>query len=565
MTRKRKDISSSTSQNGGKETNENISGKRNRRRRGRGLKRNRQVWAIEVSGVKATAKLMHDLERYFIKRVCPDEERLVAKRFVLDSSLKGTEAWKSYYFEFRTREQQQAALKLSGPGFGTAIMRIRPWIVKESNDNNNEQDSDAENCQPPSPDGVDNDLQSSPSPLESSLAEVENNERSEARNENQSSHIEDGGAHRHFMKQSRKAWAIEVSGVKPTAKLMHDLERFFIRRVCPAENNLVSSRFVDSTENRFSSSRATPDGEKLFYFEFRTQSQQQAALKLDGHHFGGVPTLTIRPWVVKESMEKKNERETDVKESRPPCPHAPSEAQKISEPTSSIDETINCLPKDKEPSVYHLKAELEGKERLLAAANEHIKVLTGTNRNYEKRIEDQFDQIADQLDQIADLKGRIQSQAAVDKSEPTVTDVLGRMDANLKNDSQKNNAELTQSSLERSTVSESRLVGLVPGGIHKGVERLRTDEDPASLRATIEALKIDLMDTIVLRDNDVEEKMKMQREMHNQLGSAARENENLRKQLNDSMKENAALHVVFAAKEKAIKQNIKPHTDNHQL
>lgn len=83
-------------------------------------------------------------------------------------------------------------------------------------------------------------------------------------------------------KRSRPVWGIVVcSDRKVTTQVMKELERFFIKRVCRQEGKLPGVGYTDASR-------------KSIYFEFRNESQQKAALRLDGHKVGG--TIRIKRW-----------------------------------------------------------------------------------------------------------------------------------------------------------------------------------------------------------------------------------------------------------------------------
>lgn len=317
MNGKRKAPSNDESQNGGKE---NDGGKRSRLE---------GAWAVKVDNVKASdAQDINFLVTFIKRQVCPLEKELHWE-YALGEGLRGI---RTLYFEFKNNSQRQAALKLNGSLFANLPLTIRSWTNKDFVDNYMSESPFSDPEQSPSLHHISDTNQSTSSPIESK-------DETEGR------------------------WAIEVSGMMPKGKNLKKVEGFF-------ESKLDSKRLA--------SIQLSQNGEKSIFFEFRTKSQQQAALKLDGQRCGGW-TLRIRPWVFEESIENSNERTTDGKEFRPPCPHPVDNDNKSISGPSETQSPIN----DKGLATH------TERPKDLAGTN------AGTNTEHDKRIPNQLHRTED--------------------------------------------------------------------------------------------------------------------------------------------------------------------------
>mmetsp|Transcript_21295 Transcript_21295/g.52472 ORF Transcript_21295/g.52472 Transcript_21295/m.52472 type:complete len:897 (+) Transcript_21295:88-2778(+) len=206
----------------------------------------------------------------------------------------------------------------------------------------------------------------------------------------QNNSCNNGGKRTRRGKRSRPVWAIEVSNMTLSTKVMQDLQRYFIKRVCPWRDKLVGMGFTDSGQS--------------FYFEFQNESQQKVALGFNGEEVGRIP-MRIRPW---------NQESVPLKQESGPPDSGGSDSDSVQSAKSSSESALSLnSAQDKHDDLggekslgssssqskslsldnAHSLMEIESKDRLLSAANEHIKVLTTANSKYEKRIADQFSKI----------------------------------------------------------------------------------------------------------------------------------------------------------------------------
>ncbi|CAJ1949985.1 unnamed protein product [Cylindrotheca closterium] len=326
------------------------------------------------------------MERYFQKRVAPCGANL-------NASLRNG----CIRLEFPTKQMQRAALKLDGSLIGNGRrISLQKWIA----------------------------------------------------NEKVISHEDDNN----FPKRNRPTYAVVVKNLNPTNKILFDLECYFANRIGLDRNDLHASRMKS--------------GQKIL-LELPSRQKQEAALRLDGSLMGS-HTMEVQEWRG-GGLPKNRENESSVTDKQESDPlkedlgsssdvgdgdsllSSPSKSLSLKPTENKDNESTRKKKQDASSEIFGeplesvqspSPVEIESKDRLQSAANEHIKVLSAANSKYEKRIADQFSKIEElqaqlknyQLQERSPRKEQLgRNECPNDMSESRLTTLCHEKDAQLRN------------------------------------------------------------------------------------------------------------------------------------